>query len=346
MASVSSALTAIDAIERVYRLTVLIRRIYKEAEEYPESAKEIQEKFDHELLFIEAFRDLFHSETGYLSPDELNKLPQSGHLILLDIENIFSRLYIELGKYAIFVEKYDMLVSATLKEISTTNDDAKADETKKINALEKMRQWRGRTLGLRYEYALFDKKAILELLNQYSQWNERLRQTMALLFMIKPYKPASSVRTPALGMQTFIKWQQLATAVVPSDFISLPGDLENLDEDSVAAAEIGGVQKSFTVADYNDGFGLRKVIVECRRYSPSLVLATEEKDENEIKTLKEPLVSLAWLLQSASRLDKSENGNTATSYNSMKVLHCEGYDLFRASHGSLIFNANRFQIPR
>ncbi|CZR43681.1 uncharacterized protein FPRO_07402 [Fusarium proliferatum ET1] len=313
--------TTVTVIHEIYTITVFIKGVVTDVKNYDSDKTDILAKVEHEFLFLESFKALFFDDHGALMASE--QLPVN---LKRDVSNILQALKRCLAEYGLLAAKHDMLSdgieSPECENIASTipgKTTAKSEWFK--NKMVELKDLKKRS----FDWALFDKDKLLDTLVKYNQWTERLRQTMSLTLLVSAVfgnaklKTFSNSKTARdLGLQKVAKRQLLAKASPPDTFKALNGQ--------IIEASDSMTNSSLQIADYVDEWErTRRIIVEYREYSSSLVQATELKNTKALQELKAPIRNLAWLLRSSSLSDVDVGGYKDTKNQSMFVLECVGY---------------------
>lgn len=302
--------TTITVMHEVYNITIFIRGVIADIKAYDSSRREIQDKLEHEILFLSAFRDIFFEKGAVMRNEHL-------HLDLKhDVHNILTALRKALTEYGMLAAKHGLLDGENnwpehVNEQSTSFSDRIKLKVKDLR----------RTV----DWALFDREKIMKTLAEYSEWTGRLRQTMSLVLLTlsafgsSPLEDfARSERVKEMGLEEVVNRQLLAHSKPPEDFQGLSG---RVVEGSKLIHDAD--MKS---AKYMDDWGRdEEVMVEYRKYSKELIRAVffrlPERDK-----LKEPIRNLAWLLHKASLADDKDDNQSATSHDlGIYTLQCIGY---------------------
>ncbi|KAG5747908.1 hypothetical protein H9Q69_009900 [Fusarium xylarioides] len=313
--------TTVTVIHEIYTITVFIKAVVKDTKNYDADKADILAKVEHESLFLESFTALFFGDDGALMANE--QLPIN---LKRDVSNILHALKSCLAEYGLLAAKHNLLVDdAEVPE----SEDASTAVAGKITS--KSERFKSKMLELKdlkkraFDWALFDKDKLLDILVKYNQWTERLRQTMSLMLLVsavfgnaklKTFSDSRAARN--LGLQKVAKRQLLAKETPPDTFKALKGRILDAT-DSVK-------NSSLQVADYVDEWECTtKMIVEYREYSSSLVQATEMRNTKALLELKAPIRNLAWLLRSSPLSDHDGESINETTSRSMFTLECVGY---------------------
>jgi hypothetical protein len=286
--------TTMTVLQKIYTITVFIRRVVADIDNYKSSKCDIHNKLEHEYLFITTFKDLFFEDSmkDDRFPLDLER----------DVENILGALKKSLTEYGLLAAKQVLLKNdnsqlnkddghqATISDplppennrgwqpvlidgSSTSKKDGTRPSPPRLRTTMKIKDFLKSA-----NRALFDKDSITKNLAEYSEWTGRLRQTISLMLLItsthgrsSPPGLAKSKRLEGPGLQDVIARQMFAKARAPADFAELPGVVTDKSE----SEEI----PSIVVAKYDDGWGrIREVVAEYRGYDVKLIAATLASD--------------------------------------------------------------------
>jgi hypothetical protein len=162
------------------------------------------------------------------------------------------------------------------------------------------------------------------MLETYSEWTQRLRQSMSLMFeamLFKKFADSTGAKEEKdLGLQEVVKRRDLGQSTPDDSFTVLDG---KIIEDSEQA-----VGPNITIAKYRDAWGvnLKEVVLEYRSYDKALELATESQDKEMIDKPNAPIRNLAWLLHESPFPDNKDDGAIGgAGYPTLLTLRCIGY---------------------
>ncbi|KAL2831450.1 hypothetical protein BDW59DRAFT_140183 [Aspergillus cavernicola] len=325
--------TTIVAIHEIYNITVFIRGVVKSTQNFDADRVSIEHRLHHELLFLDSFKSLFFDDDGAFISNE--------HLPIYlkhDVHNTIMYLRKSLAEYGMLAAKYEVL------DIQTDGHEqtGSANNTKDMSVSVYQRV-KGRVEDLKkraVDWALFDKTKMLKTLEEYSAQTERLRQTMSLMLLTMAAMGSTELRDFAeskrarnMGLQNVVKRQLLTLGHPPDDFTALGGWLEEIAESSTGS--------NLKLARYEGDWGpVQTVVVEYRKYDDTLMTAPDISFDKSMA----PIRDLAWLLVSATGLDKKEVITVGgASYGpSISTLPCLGY-LDEPGEGRTAF---LYQLPR
>jgi hypothetical protein len=303
--------TTITVMHEVYNITLFIRAVVADIKAYDTEKRTIQDKLEHEFLFLNSFKDLFFDNEGLMGN---RQLPMN---LKRDVQIILSALKKALTEYESLAAKHGFF----------HEDDGQTGESESVShsSFRERLGLKMRDLRRSVNWALFDKEKILETLKEYSEWTGRLRQTMSLVLLtLSAFKGtaledfAKSKRAKDLRLQGSITRQVLARSEPPQHFKPLEGhivgELKPNDDSNMIMAK------------YEDDWGRSEnVVVEVRRYNKDLVRATKFHLP-DLDNLKAPIRDLAWLLHKSSFCDDKEGDLTATwTPLTIFTLQCIGY---------------------
>jgi serine/threonine protein kinase len=336
--------TTVTVIQEIYTITVFIRGVVTDVKNYDADRDDIAVKIEHEYLFLESFKGLFFDDDGALMANA--QLPTN---LKRDVENNLKALKGCLAEDGLLAVKYGILIDTdgngeTQPSIADTSKTGAGE-----HSISLARRIKSKVLDLKkkaVDWALFDKDKLLKLLVEYSQWTERLRQTMSLMLLVSAVfgnkrvtEFASSKTAKDLGLRNVAKRQLLAKSSPPDKYKALSGTivegsikavgettLENTEALSGTVVESSATQVDLQIADYQDEWAKSvKVVVEYREYSSALLQAVTLQKTKEIEALKAPMKNLAWFLHNASFVDTHGPNSSDIDDQDMFTLLCLGY---------------------
>lgn len=314
--------TSLEVINLVYTTTIFIRDVTQEIKGYGDAKRDISEKLEHELVFVETFSDVcFGEERGFLRDKRVSESVKRDVKHCLDALNKALAAYrAEAWKYAGVTPEMGEVQDATegLEKVDLGAKDGEKRKRFKEGMKDRYRVWRKKAAPL--EWALFGREEMESLLAAYSEWTDRLRQTLSIiLLLVGTPTPefAGSDQAKDLGVREVSERQIRVNSSPPESYDALKGDMK----DAVAAAPGGGLVKG--IYEDESGFDEVEVLVEARAYDDALSLAVSERNYDEIQTLKEPLRQLTWLLQSP--VDSNLSKQDAQEGYRMHTLSCMGF---------------------
>ena len=316
--------TTVTVIQEIYTITVFIRGIVDDVKSYESDRKDIQQKMQHEFLFLDVFKStFFDDEMSLLRYREQPKPLQA------DVYNILARLRSILGEYGIEAAKHGLLDYIGAQSVGEDAPSKKElrEQVKRIckNALTSAKDLKKKA----FDWSLFDKARILKTLAVYSEWTQRLRQTMSLMLTTMMFAEpgraswknfAETQEAESMGLQHVAKRQLLARSEPPDDFRALDGIIvEKPDWANTPTLKF---------AEHHDPWDteLKDYLVEYREYDRALKHAIDAENEKAIEHLKAPARKLAWLLHNASFPDFNYEKSADTSDVPILLsLKCAGY---------------------
>ncbi|KAI9732134.1 MAG: hypothetical protein M1834_004230 [Cirrosporium novae-zelandiae] len=308
--------TTITVIHEIYAITVFIRGVVNDVSSYESDKKDIQDKLQHEFVFIDMFKITFLDEGA--GRERYIKQPK---ILQQDVNITSMKLRSILGEYRTEAVKHGLL---------DPHDNAANEGRIQVHALLKQIKSTAKDLKKKgFNWSLFDKAKILHTLCAYTEWAQRLRQTMSLMLSTMflggdGYNSlgdfANTQVAKDMGLQNVARRQALIRSSPPGDFKELDGTV------------VGGSEWAKTshlkIAKYVDGWESepREVVLEYRKYNKILALATRFRHAAVIRQLKEPIRKLAWLLHSSTFLDGNDESPMGTAnYSTLLALQCIGY---------------------
>ncbi|KAF2489532.1 hypothetical protein BU16DRAFT_496352 [Lophium mytilinum] len=305
--------TSLEIISLIYETTVFIREVTAEIKEYGSAKRDISERLEHELVFVETFTDVcFGEERGLLRDSRVRDS------VKRDVQHCLDALSQALGAYRVEASKF----AGVVPEIAGDAKDMDAGAKKKWKFGNGMRTrcqtWRKKASPL--EWALFGKEAMEALLLHYTEWTDRLRQTLSIILLLVGNSTpgfAASSQAVDLGVKEVSERQIRVHSQPPENYDALDGDMKDPVILKPKQELLRGVYED------KSGFDSMDVIVEIRQYDDAIALATSERDYDGAKALKEPLRRLTWLLQGPVDSDLSKQ-DAEEGYR-MHTLSCLGF---------------------
>ncbi|KAJ2904292.1 uncharacterized protein MKZ38_008351 [Zalerion maritima] len=315
--------TTITVLTEIYNITIFIQGVVSDIKAYDSTKLEIQDKLDHEILFLCCFRDLFFDKEAVMCNDHLHvHLKRDVHIILMALRKA-------LTEYRMLAAKHELL-------------DAEINNSELLSFSERVKL-KVKDLKRTVDWALFDKERILKTLAEYSEWTGRLRQTMSLVLLtLAAFRSSAlgdstkSKRAKDMGLQDVVARQALVNSKPPEDFHGLSGHI-------VEVSELVHGSRDMRLAKYEDDWcRVEEVVLEYRKYSSELVRAAHFRLP-ELDKLKEPIRSLAWLLHTASFTDARDDDLAATPNQlAIYTLRCLGFIDQPEQHQTIFL----YQLPR
>ncbi|KAH7120438.1 hypothetical protein B0J13DRAFT_567930 [Dactylonectria estremocensis] len=337
--------TASTAIRDIYAVTVFICTVINDMKEYKEELSDTQKQIDYEFCFVETFKYLFFDGDG--APQWYAGLPKnlarSVHDVLIELQN-------SLAKYKVIAIQHGMDVSwgelvlesmaskeptdsqhvavvvAVEKEtVATGQDNAPVEKSKRIARAQDKIKSRILEVKTKFEWALFQKAQIRDLLKQYQGYTKKLNRVMTLILLAEGRLGAwtrgnlniNSKMLHDLGLAKIAARQTRAESEPPSDFNASGGTF-------TPDSDLKRTQTTYQVGEYEtDGFNTNSFRVILERHD--LAIYDENKTKEEKQAMRLKLVrSLAWMLRetdpSTVSHEKVKDGATP-----MYILGCLGY---------------------
>ncbi|KAF2462891.1 uncharacterized protein BDR25DRAFT_308091 [Lindgomyces ingoldianus] len=308
--------TSLEIISLVYETTIFIRDVTAEVKNYGDAKRDISERLEHELVFVETFTDVCFGEDQGLLRD-----PRVKDSVKRDVKHCLDALSRASAEYRVEAEKY----KGTVPDIADETADALAktdlkDGRKGVKDRMKARceVWKKKAAPL--EWALFGKEEMENLLATYTQWTDRLRQTLSIVLLLAGTPSpefAASAQAANLGMKEVSERQVRVRGTPPEEYDALKGEMK----DEITTNPGNGLIKG--VYEDESGFDSIDVVVEIRPYDEALSLVLSERNYEATQALKEPLRQLTWLLQSP--VDSNFSREDAEDGYRMHTLGCIGF---------------------
>jgi hypothetical protein len=301
---------ASTAITQVIQVTIFIKGVIADIKSYDEDRRKIQVKLELQLTSLEFFRRRFFDEKrGLMLPGQLSdRAVNSIYDLLLNMNGV-------LGEYAALIARYNLWDDLELPKALGESEEAFWSEWKQ-RSVDRVKT-KFKALKLKgYHWALFDRKKLLNVLAEYQEWTNSLRDVMQHFAQEAIYDLANRGSEPSLkgtGLEPVVKRQQMAAfAHAPEDFQELDGEV------------VEGTSQSnqFQLAQWVHNGETEQVVIEYHDYAHGLL--QEDLEENEVLELKQPVRDLVWLLQNSAftvRGEEPDQSNQPTIYS----LQCLGY---------------------
>ena len=310
--------TTVTVMQQVYQVTMFIKGVVSDIETYDDDKRDIRLKLDIQLIFLESFQQLFFDSDQQSGPGLklASRLPPKTAKTVLDL---VSKLKHILAEYELIASKYG-LAGGAADESEEDKLSAKAEERQKVSFLDRVKT-KAKTLKKKgYDWSLFDKERLLDVLTQYKEWSDNLRDLMQHFLQLSPATQVSgtaqtqvSSTAEGMGLQNVVKRQILVKADAPAHFQALEGDITEEDNST----------KGYTLANWSHKGEQTQVVVEYHPYDGRL-RASDDLEPDEIAALKAPIRNLAWLLQNSSFPD----AETPTNQSDQPIIHslqCLGF---------------------
>ncbi|KAM0259855.1 hypothetical protein ACHAQJ_003099 [Trichoderma viride] len=292
--------TASTAIGQLITVTLFIKGVITDIQEFEENLHDTQLKLNIQLATLEFFSRRFVDGTnGLMLPG------RSSDFLVQTIVDLLLTMNGKLAVYEAFMRKYNFIDDAE-------HENLPGKKESKLSFLDRARTT-FKTLKLKgYDWAIFDKKKLLAVLEDYKADTDSLRGMMQHFSQEAIYsfvEGNSSLK--GTGLESVVKRQKLASIEPPSDFAQIDGEL----------VEEGVAVERFRLGHWNHQGASTQVIVEHHEYEDQL--RSDDLDEEEVVKLKEPVKTLAWLLQNSSfrETDGAVNEEQPVIYS----LQCLGY---------------------
>lgn len=298
--------TASTAVGQLIQVTIFIKGVITDIKEFEDNLHDIQLKINIQLATLEFFRRRFVD-----SKDALMLPGRSSEFLVQTVTDLLLTMTGKLAVYEAFMRKYDIIDEKHGDEKNEIEGLPEGETDSKVSFLERARA-KFKTLKLKgYDWAIFDKKKLLAVLEDYKSDTDSLRGMMQHFSQEAIYSFVENSSLKDTGLEAVIKRQKLAKIELPSDFDEIGGEF----------AEEGVAAKRFQLGRWNHQGLSTQVIVEHHEYEDQL--RSDDLDEDEVAKLKKPVKTLAWLLQNSSfRETGEESGEEQPVIHS---LQCLGY---------------------
>lgn len=304
--------TASTAVGQLIKVTIFIKGVITDIKEFEDNLHDIQLKINIQLATLEFFRKRFvDSEDALMLPG------RSSEFLVQTVTDLLLTMTGKLAVYEVFMRKYNFLDENSGDEKDEEDEGNKREappeggKESKVSFLERART-RFKTLKLKgYDWAIFDKKKLLAVLEDYRSDTDSLRGMMQHFSQEALYSLVEKSSLKGTGLESVIKRQKLAKVELASDFAEIEGDF----------AEEGVAAERFQLGHWNHQGSSTQVIVEYHEYEDQL--RSDDLDEDEVAKLKEPVKTLAWLLQNSSF--RETDGELIEEQPVIYSLQCLGY---------------------
>ncbi|KAJ6142583.1 hypothetical protein N7471_002036 [Penicillium samsonianum] len=265
--------TAVTAITQIYQVTVFIQGVISDVRAFDDGRAEIRLKLNLQLSTLLFFkRTFFHPEHGLMVPGKVEPF------IADTVEGLLVQMRKTLAEYEIVAAKYGLVD----EEYTIEFEKPKAQESlvERAKSKAKMLKLKG------YDWSLFDKKKLNQILEAYTKWSEDLRNLMQHMSqdMLAKLVEGNHQGLKSSGLEPVMNRRILAEAMAPADYPRKAN---------------GG----FQLGKWSSGAEATRVIVEYHEYESEL--KRDDLEPDEVQKLKEPIRNLAWLLQSTTFISKS-----------------------------------------
>lgn len=297
--------TAVTAVQQIYQVTVFIQGVISDIKDFEQDKYNIQLKLELQLATLQFFEQRFlDPQHGLLLPGHLSERVQEA------IKHLLEKMKGVLAEYEVLLHRFDLAG----EQNSLDGKDMAEKEKSKKSFFEKVKT-KAKVLKVKgYDWSLFGKERIIEVVEEYKQWSDDLRGLMQHFSQEAVYSLADAMSNMSLkgtGLEPVARRQELASLKAPDNFESLAGDL----------VENGTPSDSFQLASWKHNGEEQRVIVEYHDYDSRLKV--QDLDLEEIQELKAPVKDLAWLLQNStfSGEEQSNESDQPVIY----ALQCLGF---------------------
>ncbi|PNP37818.1 hypothetical protein TGAMA5MH_10303 [Trichoderma gamsii] len=275
--------TASTAVGQLIQVTIFIKGVITDIKEFEDNLHDIQLKINIQLATLEFFRRRFVD-----SKDALMLPGRSSEFLVQTVTDLLLTMTGKLAVYEAFMRKYDIIDENGRDEKTEIGGPPEGETDSKVSFLERARA-KFKTLKLKgYDWAIFDKKKLLSVLQDYKSDTDSLRGMMQHFSQEAIYSFVEASSLKGTGLESVIKRQKLAKIELPSEFAEIEGEF----------AEEGVAAERFQLGRWNHQESSTQVIVEHHEYEDQL--RSDDLDEDEVAKLKKPVKTLAWLLQNSS----------------------------------------------
>jgi hypothetical protein len=318
--------TTVTVLHEIYNITVFVKGVVDDVKSYGSDTDEIRQKLKHEFVFVDAFKSIFFEDVA--ASESYKRQPI---MLQEDVKSILDNLKKVLAEYGMEAAKHGILTDDAGEGKDTadkTVDTTKKEVHNRVQKFVEKALLKAKDVKLKaIDWSLFEKAKIIKMLETYSEWTTRLRQSMTLMtekMLLKGLKNfgefAQSQQAKDLGLQDVARRQLLVRTTPDDNFTSLEGSIVKGSERTIAA--------NVTVAKFQASWSPkpREVVIEHRMYDRALQQAIDSKDETKVQELKSPLRHLAWLLHNSPFPEDTDDDAVAAAKNpTLLTLRCIGY---------------------
>lgn len=319
--------SAIAIYHEVYNISLFVYEVVKDVRDYESDKDTIKQKLEHEIFFLEAFDKFFlDQESGGLIHDP--NLPAS---YPSRVTSILQHLRETLSVYSKLALKhyppYQRLILGDddIKQNSgdalQTRKELPWKEFEKGNLKEKIKEF-----GLRaWDWSLFDKKKLLEIVSQFKEWTGRLREIMSFSMLsavrfkdvkaLEDFRRSDTAKRAGLGQVAQRQFLNRSKAV--EEALPLDGRLAESPQ-SVQGSNLQ-IMRFYTEAE---PYG-KAVAVEYKGYG--LKQAVSGAMQQNLLKVKTNIRTLATLLQNSAFVEEDESTAEVSSGPVLHTFQCIGY---------------------
>ena len=318
--------TTVTVLQEIYAITVFVKGVVDDVKSYDLDTEEIREKLRHELVFIDAFQTMFFEDDAASA-----SYKQQPIMLQEDVKSTLDQLKKVLGEYGMEAVKHGILGSDTNEDKHTTTEATAGHKRELHGRVGKLvESVRSKAMDIKkkaIDWSLFDKAKILNMLETYSEWTQRLRQSMTLMtekMLLKGLAKfadfANTQQAKDLGLKEVATRQLLIQKAPDGSFAALEGSFVEGSERAVAP--------NVKVAKFQASWSLKpkEVVLEDRKYDRALQQAIDTNDEKRVEQLKSSLKNLAWLLHNSPfPEDTDDDAVISARHPTLLTLRCTGY---------------------
>lgn len=318
--------TTVTVLQEIYAITIFIKGVVDDVKSYESDTDIIKKKLRHEFVFVDTFRDLFFGD------DTMSEsYKQQPRMLQEDVKSTLDQLKTVLAEYGLEAAKYGILSHDADKDKDRTGvivAKNNQDVHNRVRRFVDSASSKVKDIKLKaFDWSLFEKAKILKMLEIYSEWTQRLRQSMTLMTEKMLLKGLTSFRQFAntqqandLGLKEVATRRSLMQAMPDGNFAALDGAIVKDSERPLAS----NIMMAKFQADWSPK--PKDVVLEYRKYDRPLRQAVDANNEEKIMQLKSPLRNLAWLLcNSPFPEDTDDDAVIASKHPTLLTLRCIGY---------------------
>ncbi|CAI7674278.1 unnamed protein product [Penicillium manginii] len=270
--------TASTAITQLYQVTVFIQGVISDYKSFDDDRAEIRVKLNTQLATLVFFkRTCCHPEHGLMLPGKADDF------IANTVNDLLDQMRLALAAYERVAVNYGL----GYEEFTIESVQPKIEESL-------LKRWKNKAESIKhkaFDWSLFDKKKLNVMLEAYTKWSEDLRNIMQHISqeMLAMLLAGDRDGVKGTGLEPVLTRRTLAENKPPADYHELSGTITKEGEKT----------EGFQLAKWSASESkTMQVVVEYHEYESEL--KRDDLDNDEINGLKQPIRTLAWLLQSST----------------------------------------------
>jgi hypothetical protein len=280
--------TTSTAIHEIYNIGVFIKAVVDDVKHYDTDRDDIRHRLNHDFVCVNQFKATFIDK----GPGQDFFTTRSEEL-QNNCKNIVLKLASILAEYESTALKHGL--------ITATNDNEPVPDAQSDPVKEKVGQRLKELKKKAFDWSLFDKKKLFNMLAEFREWSQRLSEIVTYMHQTKDFDGDKFVldgeAARRMNIQATLKRQENAARIMPPDnFQPLTGIVTDYAHPHHVDEPI--------LAKYHDsnepGDDPLDVIVEQRPYDLTLKEHVQNGDTQQVLQAKAAVKKLAWLLHSST----------------------------------------------